>query len=68
MIQDVISFDVDNSVGSFLGFDRQIYSTCIHIATKVVDIMGFNTINNHCNIISGVKNNGNDTDILYILI
>ena len=65
VIQDVISFDVDNSVGSLLGFDRQIYSTGIHIATKIVDIMGFDTINIDCNIISGVKDNGNDTDILY---
>ena len=37
----------------------------MHLATKIVDIMGFKTINNHCNIISGVKDNGNDTDILY---
>ena len=27
--------------------------------------MGFNTVNVHCNIISGVKDNGNDTDLLY---
>ena len=27
--------------------------------------MGFNTINIHCNIISGAKDSGNDTDILY---
>ena len=27
--------------------------------------MGFNTINIHCNNISGVKDNGKDTDILY---
>ena len=61
----MISFDVDNPVGSLLGFDRQSYSTGIHIATKIVDIMGFNAINIHCNIISGVIDNGNDTDILY---
>ena len=36
----------------------------MHLATKIVDIMGFNTINIHCNIISGVKDYGNDTDIL----
>ena len=65
MLQDVISFDVDNSGGLLLGFDRQIYSTGTHLATKIVDVMGFNTINNHCYIISGVKDNGNDTDILY---
>ena len=27
--------------------------------------MGFSTINIHCNVISGVKDNGNNTDILY---
>ena len=27
--------------------------------------MGFNNINIHCNIISGAKDNGKDTDILY---
>ena len=27
--------------------------------------MGFNTINIHCNIISGAKDNGKDTEILY---
>ena len=27
--------------------------------------MGFSTINIHCNVISGVKDNGNKTDILY---
>ena len=32
---------------------------------KIVDIMGFSTINIHCNVISGVKDNGNNTDILY---
>ena len=27
--------------------------------------MGFSTINIHCNVISGVKDNGKTTDILY---
>ena len=27
--------------------------------------MGFRTINIHCNLISGVKDNGNNTDIIY---
>ena len=67
MLQDVISFDVDNSIGSVLKIDRQICSTGMHLATKIVDIMDFNTINIHCNIISGVKDNGNDTCILYTL-
>ena len=37
----------------------------MHLATKIVDIMGSNTINVHCYIISSVKDNGKDTDILY---
>ena len=40
----------------------------MHLATKITDIMGFNTIILHCNIISGVKDNGNDANVLYILI
>ena len=27
--------------------------------------MGFSTIKSHCNVIPGVKGNGNNTDILY---
>ena len=30
--------------------------------------MGFSAINIHCNVISGVKDNGNNTDILYTFI
>ena len=37
----------------------------MHLATKIIDIMGFNTINIHCNITSGVKDNVYDTDILF---
>ena len=65
VLQEVISFDVDNSVGLLLGFDRQMYSTGLHLATKIIDIMGFHTINIHCNTTSGVKDNVNDTELLY---
>ena len=41
------------------------HSSGKHTANKIVDIMGFNTINIHCNIICGVKDNGNDTEKLY---
>ena len=37
----------------------------MHLATKIIYIIGFHTINVYCNIISGVKDNVNDTDILY---
>ena len=61
----VINFDVENSVASLLGFDKQIYSRGKYTTNKIIDLMGFNTINIHCNIISGAKDNGEDTDILY---
>ena len=32
---------------------------------KILDIKGFKRINIHCKIISGAKDNVNDTDILY---
>ena len=31
-------------------------------------LWGFSTINIHCNVISAVKDNGNNTDILYTFI
>ena len=36
-----------------------------YTSQKTVDTMGFSTINIHCNVISGVKDNGKNTDILY---
>ena len=65
VLQGVIKFDVENSVASLLGFDKQIYSRGKYTTNKIIDIMGFNTINIHCNIISKAKDNGKDTDTLY---
>ena len=65
VLQGVINFNVENSVASLLGFGKQIYSRGKYTTNKIIDIMGFNTINIHCNIISGAKDNGKDTDILY---
>ena len=65
VLQGVINFNVENSVASLLRFRKIVYKKGKYISQKVVDIMGFSTINNHCNVISGVKNNGNNTDILY---
>ena len=62
VLKDVTSFGVKPSVGFLLGFDRQIDSTGMHLAIKNVNTMGFEIINIHCNIISGVKDNGNDKD------
>ena len=65
VLQGVVNFDVENSLASLLGFDKQIYSRGKYTTNKIIDIMGFNTINIYCNIISGAKDNGKDTDILY---
>ena len=35
----------------------------VNIHQKIIDIMGFSTINIHCNVISGVKDNGNNRHI-----
>ena len=63
--QGALSFDVDNSIAPLLGFRKIVYKKGKYKSQKVVDIMGFSTINIHCNVISGVKDKGNNTDILY---
>ena len=63
--QGTISFDVENSIASLLGFRKAVYKQGKYTFQKIVDIMGFSTINFHCIVISGAKDNGKDTDILY---
>ena len=63
--QGAINFDVENSIASLLGFGKAVYKQGKYTSQKIVDIMGFRTINIHCNVISGVKDNGNNTDIIY---
>ena len=62
--QGPLSFDLDNSIASLLGFRKVVYKPDKYTSQKI-DIMGFSTINIHCNLILGVKDNGNNTDILY---
>ena len=62
--QGAINFDIENSIAPLLGF-RKIVNKGKYTSQKIVDIMGFSTINIPCNVISGVKDNGNNTDILY---
>ena len=63
--QGAINFDIENSIAPLLGFRKIVYKKGKYTSQKIVDIMGFSTINIHCNVISGVKDNGNNTDILY---
>ena len=63
--QGALSFDIENSIASILGFGKIIYKKGKYKSQKIIDIMGFNNINIHCNVISGVKDNENNTDLLY---
>ena len=57
VMQSVLSFDLDDSIPSLLGLKKQEYLFGKFTASRIVDIMGFITINIHCYIISGVKDN-----------
>ena len=63
--QGAINFDIENSIAPLLGFRKIVYEQGKYTSQKMVDIMGFSTFNIHCNVISGVKDNGNNRDILY---
>ena len=65
--QGAINFDVENSIASLLVFRKAVYKQGKYTSQKKknVDVIGFSTINIHCNVISGAKDNGNNTDILY---
>ena len=45
-----ISFDIQNSLASVLGFERSIYGVGRHASENLVNIMGVNSILGHCNI------------------
>ena len=63
--QGAINFDIENSIAPLLGFRKIVFKKGKYTPQKIVDIMGFSTINNHCTVISVVKDKGNNTDILY---
>ena len=63
--QGAINIDIENSIAPLLGFRKIVYEQGKYTSQKIIDILGFSTINIHCNVISGVKGNSNSTDILY---
>ena len=63
--QGAINFDIENAIAPLLGFEKIVYEQGKYTSQKIADNMGFSTINIHCNVISGVKDNGNNTDKLY---
>ena len=63
-MKGAINFEIEKSIAPLLGFRKIVYKKGKNTSQKIVDIMGFSTINIHCSVISGVKDNGNNTDIL----
>ena len=49
--QGAINFDLENSIAPLLGFRKIVYKEGKFTSKKIVDIMGFSTINIHCNVI-----------------
>ena len=50
--QGAINFDIENSIAPLLGFRKIVYEQGKHTSQKIIDFMGFSTINVHCNVIS----------------
>ena len=65
--QGALSFDVENSIAPLLGFRKIVYKKGKYTSQTIVDIMGFSTINIHCNVISVLKIMG-ITQTYYILL
>ena len=40
-----LSFDIENSIASLLGFRKIVYKKGKYKSQKIIDIMGFNNIN-----------------------
>ena len=56
--QGSLNFDIENSIAPLLGFRKIVNEQGKYTSQKIFDIMGFSTINIHCNVISGVKDKG----------
>ena len=63
--QVALNCDVEISIASLLAIKKILYKSGKYTSQNIIDTMGFSTINIHCNIISGFKDNGNNTEILY---
>ena len=63
--QGALSFDVENSIASLLGFRKILYKPGKYTSQKFIGFTGFSAINIHCKVISEVKDSGNNTEILY---
>ena len=52
--QGAINVDIENSIASLLGFAKIVYEQGKYTSQKIIDFMGFSTLNILCNLISGV--------------
>ena len=66
--QGAINFDIENSIAPLLGFRKIVYEQGKYTSQKIIDILGFSAINIHGNVISGVKDNGNNTEYYILLL
>ena len=62
--QGLLNFNRENSIAPLLGFRKIVYKQGKYTSQKFIDIMAFSTTNNYCNVISGVKDSDDNTDIL----
>ena len=65
--QGAISFDIESSIAPLLVFREIVYKIGKYTSQKIVDIMGFSTINFHCNVVYVLKIKG-ITQTYYILL
>ena len=60
-----VSFDVQNSLASVLGFNKIIYGVGCHASEQLVNIMSINSILVHCNIIHSSYVRGVQAPVVY---
>ena len=60
-----VDFNVDNSLCSVLGFDRQVYSEGRHESENIVNILSVNTILVNCDVIESSRLNGREAPVIY---
>ena len=63
--QGANNFDIENSIAPLLGFRKIVYEQGKYTSQMINDIMGFSAVSIHCNVITGVKDNGNNTSHFY---
>ena len=66
--EGALIFDVENSIAPLQGFRKLLNRAGKYTLQKVIDFMGFITINTHFIVISSLKGNGSNIEILYTFL